>query len=391
MIKQAVKYSCLMVYILLLFSGISKGQVNTVVINEQFNDNSNYWDVHDEPESMLNLSNGKYYMKGKMLGRAITSTINTPEIENDDFKISAEFTKLMGIDDNGFGLVWGSKDENNEYEFVISGNGQFKVIEWKKGIKRDLVAWTFYSNIRKWDNVTNRLRIEKRGNLVRFFINDNYVAMVPSVENLGSRIGFVINETMEVEFNYLIYEKIEAENINEQQTNQVYIQSADFKGINEKSELKYGESVVLKIILENQANFQVNDLALMISTEEIVQDIEFDPINMIEMIAAHDRAIISVSFSADEEVETRNHNFSILLIDGNTNTLDSKELSLETIGRSNYYVENDYNYPDSDNNNIKNNEYKYKKPNNNSADGCTKGCSYATLGALIVGLILAIL
>lgn len=387
-ILPAKKFS-LAILILIFFSGISKSQVITVVINEQFNNNSNYWDVHDEPESMLNIVNGKYYMKGKMLGRAITSTINAPDLENDDFKISAELTKLNGIDDNGFGLIWGSKDENNEYEFVISGNGQFKVIEWENGIKTDLVAWTFYSNIQKWDHATNRLRIEKRGKSIKFFINDNYVAFVRSVENMGNRIGFVINETMEVAFNYLIYEKIEQKSSNEQQTDQVNIISADFTGNSKKTELKYGKSTVLKIILENTADFQVNDLALMISTSGITHDIEYNPITMIEMIPAHDQTIISVSFSANEEVETMNRNFSILLIDGKNNMLDSKMVSLKTIGRGNYYIENKHNNSDSNKSSSKNN--KYKNTNRNSADGCAKGCSYLTLVTLITGLILAIL
>ncbi|RLD69371.1 MAG: hypothetical protein DRI95_00255 [Bacteroidetes bacterium] len=391
MLFQTLKYSSLIIYILFLSTSISISQVNTVVINEQFNDNSNYWDVHDEPQSMLNMLNGKYYMEGKMLGRAITSTISTPVTENDNFKISVELTKLNGIDDNGFGLIWGGKDENNEYEFVISGNGQFKVIEWRNGIKKDLIAWTFFSDIQKWDNAKNRLRIEKRGETIKFYINDNYVAVVHSAENMGNRIGFVINETMEVEFNYLIYEKIEKQSTAVQQTDQVNITDVNFTGSSEQPELKYGESTVLKIKLENNADFQVTDLALMISSSDIGHAIEYNPITMIEMIPAHDQAIISVSFAADEEVETMNHNFSIMLMDGKNNTLDSKKVSLKTIGRSNYYTENNNSNSNSYKNNSKSDDYKYKKSNNNSSDGCTKGCAYATLGALLVGLILAII
>ncbi|MEN8123013.1 MAG: hypothetical protein ABFS35_21920 [Bacteroidota bacterium] len=390
MLIKTVKYFSLILFILIFFMGVSISQVNTVVINDQFIDNSNYWDIQNEPESLLNMRNGKYFMKGKMLGRAITSTINPTGIENDNFKIYAEITKLNGIDDNGFGLIWGGKDENNEYEFVISGNGQFKVIEWKNGVKKDLIAWTFYSNIQKWDNATNRLRIEKRGESIKFYINDNYVAIVHSAENMGNRIGFVINETMEVAFNYIVYEKIEKKSVDEQKTNQVNIIGADFSGNGEQTELRYGESTVLKIKLDNIVDFQVNDLALMLSTSGNTYDIEYNPITMIEMIPANDQIIISVLFSADEEVETMNHNFSIMLMDGKNNTLDTKIVSLKTIGRTNYYVENNSN-SNTYQNNSKNEEYRYKKNNNNSVDGCTKGCSYATLGALLVGLILAII
>ncbi len=388
MIIFSAKHISFLFILLISISGIVKSQVNTVVINEQFTDNSNYWDVQDEPESLLKISNGNYFMKGKMLGRAITSTINAPIIESGDFKISAELTKLNGIDDNGFGIVWSSKDENNEYEFVISGNGQFKVIQWKGGNKKDLVAWTSYSGIKKWDNATNRLRIEKKGKIIKFFINDHYVAVVNSIENQGNRIGFVINETMEVMFNYLVYEKIEHKVSNEQQTNLVSITDINFPKNNQVPELKYNESTVLKIILENKASYPVNDLAVMISTVNN-QNIEFNRINMIEQIPAHDRVILSVTISADEDLESLNRNFSVVLVDSKSNILDTKTILLKTIAHGNYYSENTYNNYTPKNNNTSKSENTYKK--NNSADGCTKGCSYATLGALLVALILAIL
>ena len=47
---KTVKYFSLVFFILLFFTNISNSQINTVVINEQFNDNSNNWDVHDEPQ-----------------------------------------------------------------------------------------------------------------------------------------------------------------------------------------------------------------------------------------------------------------------------------------------------------------------------------------------------
>jgi len=369
---------------------MSLSQVNTVIINEQFNDNSNLWDIHDEPEALLNLSNGQYHMEGKMLGRAITSTINVSGIENNDYKISAEITKLNGIDDNGFGIIWGAKDENNEYEFVISGNGQFKVIEWKDGVKKDLVAWTFYGNIQKWDNATNRLRVEKRGKFVKFFINDNYVAVLQEVETFGNKIGFVLNETMKIACNYLIYEKIERENTIEFQSIKANILSAEFNGSIIEPELRYGESTVLKVVLKNTSELQVNNLALMISSAGLIHDLEYNRINMIEMIPAYDNTIVSVSFSADEEIESGNYTFNIDLVDGNTNILDSKTVNLKIIGRSNYYVEKNDDYSNPNKNNPNNNQ-KYSQPKKSSADGCTKGCSYLTLATLIVGLIMAIL
>jgi hypothetical protein len=46
-------------------------------------------------------------------------------------------------------------------EFVISGNGQFKVMKWEGGIKTDLVPWTYSTAINKWDFSSNVLNHRK--------------------------------------------------------------------------------------------------------------------------------------------------------------------------------------------------------------------------------------
>ena len=330
---------------------------------------------------MLKISDAKYYMEGKMLGRAITSTINAPVLGNDDnFRITVELSKIEGIDDNGFGIIWGSKDENNEYEFVISGNGQFKVIEWRDGTKKDLIAWTSYSNISKWDNATNILKIEKNGTLIKFFINDNYVAITKAKQNMGNKIGFVVNETMKVSFNYLVYERIEKTNIQNSVTDYTVISSAKFIGTNESINLKYDESIILKIVLENNSDFPAKDLAVIISSSN-KKSIEFDPINMIEHIPAMEKHIVSVMIKAGEDVETLSRNFTITLSNGNGAIIDTKVVHLKTTGKYNYY---------SENTKTQNSTNSNTSIPTNSNDGCSKGCSYITLGALIVTLVLAI-
>ncbi|MCF6242430.1 MAG: hypothetical protein L3J74_13910 [Bacteroidales bacterium] len=370
--------------ILSLFSLNTGAQISTVVFNDEFLNNQNNWYISNTPEGLTKIDNGRYLMEGKMLGKAITSTVpvNLEDINN--FKISTEITKITGIDDNGFGLVWGSSDPNNEFEFLISGNGQFKVIEWRNGESKDLIPWTFNSGINRWDNSTNRLRIVKKGAILKFYINDYYVARIMALPNFGNKIGFVINETMKISINYLVLEKIEEEFVNESTPDKAVIQSASFNGTNV---LRYEESAVLKVIVTNPTDHSIYDLALMISSFDDT-NIEYNRITMIEKIPAHDKLILAIVFTAGEEVTGKTRNFELNLVDSKNVILDTKNISLKTVQNS-FYTE----YSNPDYNNPQNYSDKYNTPRHpaNGPDGCTKGCAYVSLAALIAGIILAIL
>ncbi len=378
------KKQSLLILLILISLNIS-AQISTVVFNDEFLNNTNNWYLSNTPEGITKIDNGRYLMEGKMLGKAITSTIPVNFDNIFDFKISTEITKISGIDDNGFGLVWGSADPNNEFEFVISGNGQFKVIEWHNGQSKDLIPWTFNSGINRWDNSTNRLRIEKRADIIKFYINDYYVARIKALANFGNKIGFVINETMKISVNYLVLEKIEEEYANNVGAGKAIIQSASFNGTNE---LRYEESAVLKVIVANPTDHSIYDLALMISSFDD-ENIEYNRITMIEKIPAHDKVILAIVFTADEEITSKTRRFELNLVDSKNIVLNSKTISLKTV-QNRFYTE--YSYPD-DNSNQQNYPDKYNTPNHpaNDTDGCTKGCAYVSLAVLIAGIVFAIL
>ena len=372
-------------YLVILFIAIliqnTAAQISSVKLNEEFLDNRNHWYLFNTPEGTVKIENGRYIMTGKMLGKAITSTIPINSQLTEDFKISTEITKIEGIDDNGFGLVWGASDPNNEFEFVISGNGQFKVVKWENGKSTDLIPWTSHSGINRWDNSTNRLRIEKRGPITKFYINDYYVSRISNQEIFGNKTGFVINETMKISINYLVYEKITGKYVIEDVQGKVSIQLAEFNGSNE---LRYQESAVLKVIVANSADHSVYDLALMISSFDDA-NIDYNRISMIEKIPANDRIILSIVFTADENIQEGNRSFELNLVDSKNTILDSKTINLKTIQNQFYQVY-------SEDNNVQNNPINKQNPTaTNTADGCTKGCAYISFAALIAGIILAIL
>ena len=48
-----------------------------------------------------------------------------------NFRITAQIKKADGIQNNGFGVTFGKKDNDNQNHFLISGDGSFKLFSTK--------------------------------------------------------------------------------------------------------------------------------------------------------------------------------------------------------------------------------------------------------------------
>ncbi len=368
-------------------------QMSVKIIDDSFNNNMMRWEEKNNDLSEMKLVNGKYTISCKKESTAITSTIEVPHLQYSDYRITSTLSKLKGIDDNGFGLVWGSKDENNEFEFVISGNGQFKVMKWEGGIKTDLVKWTYSTAINKWDFSSNVLSIENNDEVTRYYINNEYVAATNDVQQFGSRVGFVLNETMEVEIDNLLVENL-APGFGKEygSTDNVKLSSVSIEGSRSTNELYYNETAYLKVEIVNINNEAIKDLAINLETNEFLSNVEYNTLTMVDEIPAKSSKTVSIKLSADEDVTDNNYSLNIKLSNINGNTVDNEILTLKTVGLSSYYANNKS--PEKNNTNPYYNSDKNTSNNNtpkNTNDACAKGCSGAGFLALLTGLILALL
>jgi hypothetical protein len=341
-----LKLTFLVVLCLTNFS-IILGQLSVKIVNDDFNSNLMRWDEKSNDISEMKLEGGKYLISCKKESTAITSTIEVPHLQYSDYRISATLSKLKGIDDNGFGLVWGGKDENNELEFVISGNGQFKVMKWEGGIKTDLVPWTYSTAINKWDFSSNVLIIENKDKVLRYYINNEYVAATNDISQLGNRVGFVLNETMQVEVDNLVVENL-APGFEKKlgSPDNVKISSIKFSGNRpsddvHSNELYYNETANIQVELTNIGNETVKDLAIHVEANEQLLNVDYTPITMVEEIPAQGSKTVQIKLSADEDVSDNNYTLNIKLSGINGNTVDNEVMALKTIGLSSYYANKD--------------------------------------------------
>lgn len=177
------------------------------ILFEGFTDNKRDWSTNDNEKARLAIENGDYVFDHK---RTFNGWSSSKEIKIDtkrDFYILASFKKISGILDNGYGITFGRKDNNKEFNYVVTGNGSYGIWDWRDGKSTNMTSanktWSSSSAIKEGNGVYNTLKIEKRGNTLNFYINNTLVESPTFREFYGDRIGFVVYKQQKIAINYL--------------------------------------------------------------------------------------------------------------------------------------------------------------------------------------------
>lgn len=183
----------------------------TTVFYDDFNDNNNDWSLGDDNTRTFSIRNGKFYFNHKLEDYSYINSQYVNLDESKDFAIEAQFNKISGVQNNGFGLVWGRENSQNQYDFTVTGNGYFEVMKIKNGEFEELQGWTKSSYINQGNGATNKLTVKKLGNQLKFYINDYYVTATNYGAAFGNYLGFVVYDQQEVSIDYLDVSYIDKE------------------------------------------------------------------------------------------------------------------------------------------------------------------------------------
>ncbi len=174
-----------------------------LIFFDDFSDNRNNWGTGTATEYAESISNGNYYFEHFREEKG-WSTWNAIEInEARDFQIEARIQKISGIQNNGYGISFGRSDSDNEYIFMMSGNGHFKVNNYENGETKEIIPWTKSKFINQGNGAFNKMAVVKRDGKLTFFINDSLLSEKPFQMFHGNKFGFTIFHNQKIAIDYL--------------------------------------------------------------------------------------------------------------------------------------------------------------------------------------------
>lgn len=188
--------------ILMLLMGSFQGWSQpAILVNEEFNNNSNSWWTGKGENYIMKIEQGKYILTTlqKDNGRYVTIS---PFIDSKkDFSIEATFVQKSGSDNNGFGLLWGESG-GKYHDFVITTNGYYKILSPEAG--EGLNQWIEYKKVKPLGQ-PNLLKVEQKKGRLFYSVNAEVVAETGALPIYGNRIGFITYTDMVLEVENFIF------------------------------------------------------------------------------------------------------------------------------------------------------------------------------------------
>jgi S1-C subfamily serine protease len=164
-----------------------------IVYNEYFIKNKTDWERKDEfVESNIDIVNNNVNINNKN-NNTIARGTYIPFDQNGNYSIETIIDRVSIPANVGSGLSFGFKDWDNYYQFIISGNGSYKIYGEFEGVYVTIKDWTTSIYINP-DNGTHRnlLKVLKISDNFIFSINGQVVASEPSKTLRGNYSGAIV-------------------------------------------------------------------------------------------------------------------------------------------------------------------------------------------------------
>jgi len=173
------------------------------ILFEGFNNKNNNWSEVNSSDNYASITGGDYIIERKISSGGYAPTISKYIDTKRNFRITAQIKKVSGVDNNGFGLVFGRKDTDNQNQFFISSDGSYIINKSVNGKRTYVKNWTKSSHIKTGNGSYNYLKVQKEGNKVKFYINSQLVHTSYSTTFYGNRVGFIVYDKIKFSVGYL--------------------------------------------------------------------------------------------------------------------------------------------------------------------------------------------
>ena len=205
-----MRFSCLLGLLLLVAGpGLAQSEL-PLLFREDFNDNQHEWLVANTATYRAAVVNGGYRLENRTDQANLFYDLQVVQ-PNRNYRIVGQFRQLAGVDNYGYGLVWGTRDGNNSNNFIISSSGQVNIYLNRQGKITTLYGWKPAASIKPLGE-ENFLEVRRTGPILFFLVNNQVVWQTPaaSLPFLGQQVGFIVSNRMTVQVGRLsIYQKKE--------------------------------------------------------------------------------------------------------------------------------------------------------------------------------------
>lgn len=169
------------------FIEFDENGMGMLVYNENFYRNEDKWTSKSENYES-NVNEDGYVQLTLENNGGVQNTNYISFDANSDYSIEAIIEKNKGSTSHGYGLIFGFKDWNNYFQFLISDIGSYSILSRFEGIDLQIADWT-ESNAINIDGKSNYLKILKFEDTFYFSINGTVVEQDESKLLRGNYYG----------------------------------------------------------------------------------------------------------------------------------------------------------------------------------------------------------
>jgi len=172
-------------------TSIATTRASTTFMEDTFDTPVSGWPVRDEATWSASYAGGQYQLT---LDGQPTVGVST-SLRETDYRLGVD---VIPSQQGDAGLIFLFSEPATFYQIALRPNGTYAIQQVDHETVTNVVEWSSSAALRRGEGVTNRLSIERQGDTVRFFANDQLLTgFAPPEGQFTNRFGFTLTSSTE--------------------------------------------------------------------------------------------------------------------------------------------------------------------------------------------------